>query len=915
MRHARKAGVVLLSVAAAGMLIGLVPAQQIHRNGFETRQTGWVKGAADAPCREIVHDITDATARTGQYCEHLQVNAEQGAYIYYYYPTAKAPVGDELSVNLWLKANRPGMQLMARLVLPHERNPNNLDEPVTVQLRGDLYEEVGRWQRLQLRRPASLALKQQQIMRAQLHRDVDFTGAYLDQLILNLYAGPGLAEIWIDDLEIGPVDESSPFQTTSRPAGPVKLLGPGQTKALTRPAVVELDRGQLLVNGKRFFIRGIRHSDTPLKALRDAGLNTVWFDHLTSPALIEEAVNLGFWIVPSLPTTENDARLASADNLRQEISRFLERDAVLFWDLGGGLIQEQIPLVAQTAQVVHLADPQRPLGGDAWDGLGPYSLKLDLLGVHRWPLMTGLEIGQYRRWIYQRHFLTHEDTFTWTWVQTHLPDWYTSLVYKKPAAAGFDEPVGPQPEQIRLLTYAAISAGCRGIGFWSDRFLADTHQGRDRLLTLALLNQELRMLEPLLETADRPEMDDFGWVPTSNPEVRAAILRTNYGVLVLPIWVGAGAQFVPGQSAAANLTVTVPQVPVGMQAWEVSPAEVRCLRQERVVGGTKITIPEFSLTAAIVFTADNTPNGLVVRFQEQARQNCKLAAQWSHDLADEEISKVSRVQAELERLGHPLPDGKPLLEKAQQLARKCVEEYNTGNYKEAYANAQRAVRPLRIIMRAQWEEAIKELNKVAVASPYATSFYTLPRHWQFMELIHQGKPGSNILPNGDFELEPRQVSEGWTPQEITLDQVELTARRVSDGPQQGKQCLMLQVKPKNPTGPSIQALERTFLAINSPVVRVQPGTIVKISGWVRIPKAIEASTDGALLYDSIGGEPLAVRLKGPNKWQQFVLYREVPASGQVSVTTALTGIGVAYFDDVRIEPLLSSGATAQSGVR
>ncbi|HEV3448075.1 MAG TPA: hypothetical protein VG099_25775, partial [Gemmataceae bacterium] len=71
----------------------------------------------------------------------------------------------------------------------------------------------------------------------------------------------------------------------------------------------------------------------------------------------------------------------------------------------------------------------------------------------------------------------------------------------------------------------------------------------------------------------------------------------------------------------------------------------------------------------------------------------------------------------------------------------------------------------------------------------------------------------------------------------------------------------------------------------------------------------------ALLYDSIGGEPLAVRLKGPNKWQQFVLYREVPASGQVSVTTALTGIGVAYFDDVRIEPLLSSGATAQSGVR
>ena len=138
--------------------------------------------------------------------------------------------------------------------------------------------------------------------------------------------------------------------------------------------------------------------------------------------------------------------------------------------------------------------------------------------MHRWPLMTGLEIGQYRRWLYQRRLLAHKDTFTWTWVQTHLPDWYTALVYKKPAVSGFDEPVGPQPEQIRLLTYAAISAGCRGLGFWSDRFLADSHQGRDRLLTLALLNQELRMLEPLLETADDPESDDVGWISESHDQ-------------------------------------------------------------------------------------------------------------------------------------------------------------------------------------------------------------------------------------------------------------------------------------------------------------------------------------------------------------------------------------------------------------
>ncbi|HEV3117027.1 MAG TPA: hypothetical protein VGY58_08250, partial [Gemmataceae bacterium] len=675
MRQARLTGTLLVTCTLAVAVIGLLQAQQIHRNGFETRQPAWIKGAGDAAFRELVHEVTDAMARTGQYSEHIQVNADRGSYAYYAYPTPRALLRDELAISLWLKANRPGMQVMARLVLPKERNPSNLDEPLTVLLRGDIYEETGRWHRMQVRRPANLAVKQQQVMRAQLKRDVDFTGAYVDQIVLNLYGGPGMAEVWLDDVEIGPVEESNPFQTTSRPLGNVKLLAPGQTtpKPLMQPAVVELDRGQLLVNGKLFFIRGIRRSEAPLKVLRDAGLNTVWFDQTTSPADIEEAISRGFWIVPSLPVTENDPRLASPDGVKQEVSRFLERDAVLFWDVGGGLTNEQAPAIAQAAQLVHSADPQHPIGGDAWDGLGPYSLKLDLLGVHRWPLMTGLEIEQYRRWLNQRRLLARQGTFMWTWVQTHLPDWYTALVYKKPAAAGFDEPVGPQPEQIILLTYAAISAGCRGIGFWSDQFLADSHQGRDRLLTLALLNLQLRMLEPLLETADEPGMDEFSWITTGHGEVRAAVLRTKYGVLVLPIWVGKGAQFVPGQSANVSMSMVVPQVPVGMQAWEVTPAEVRCLQQERVIGGTKITIPEFSLTTAVVFTADNTPNGIVVRFQEQVRQTAKIAAQWAHDLANEEISKVARVQEQLTRLGHPLPDGQKLLERAQKSARSCVE--------------------------------------------------------------------------------------------------------------------------------------------------------------------------------------------------------------------------------------------------
>jgi hypothetical protein len=906
MKYARVTGAVLATTVLTVAVLSTAHGQQIHRNGFESPDAAWIKGTADVAFRELIHDVTDASAHTGQSAEHVQIATEQGSYVYYYYPVGKAPLSEELSATIWIKANRPGIQLLARLVLPKERNPNNLDEPLTTLLRGDLYQTQTRWQRLELRRPSRLAKQQQQIMRTQLQRDVDFTDAYIDRLVLNLYAGPGPADVLIDDLEVGPVTEITPFQTTSRSAGSVKLqpVRPA-LPAPTRAGLVELEQNHLLVNHKYFFMRGIRHSDTPLKALRDAGFNTVWFDHNTSPAQLEEAINLGFWLVPSLPVAANDSGLVSSDQLRQEITRFLEKDSVLFWDVGGGLTDEQSGLIAKAASIVRTTDPQHPIGADAWDGFRPYSRNLDLLGAHRWPLLTGLELPQYYQWLSQRRRLARSGSFMWTWVQTHLPDWYTTLVYERPSsAAGFNEPIGPQPEQIRLLTYVALAAGCRGLGFWSDRFLADSHQGRDRLLTLALLNLELRMLEPLLVRAEDPT-----WIDTSHAEVKAALFRTERGLLVIPMWLGKGAQFVPGQSAAAKLTLTVPQAPAGTQAWEVSPADVHCLQMERVPGGTRITIPEFGLTTAIIFTGDNGPGGIVVNFQNQVRQHGRTAAQWAHDLAEEAIVKVSKIEEQLVKAAHPIPDGQQLLDDARKRVRTCTDLWNKGDYREAYGEAQRALRPLRIMMRAQWEEATRDLG-VAVASPYAVSFYTLPRHWQFMEQFRQAKFGGNVLAGGDFEVRPDQVPDSWTLQQTTLDEVDMAARRVTDNPKEGRQCLMLHIAAKNALLPPV-ALERTFLAINSPSVRLAPGTLVRVSGWVRIPATIAASADGALLYDSAGGEPLAVRLTEATTWKQFILYRKVPSSGTMSVTLALTGIGKVYFDDVRIEPVATGSIAAR----
>jgi hypothetical protein len=150
-----------------------------------------------------------------------------------------------------------------------------------------------------------------------------------------------------------------------------------------------------------------------------------------------------------------------------------------------------------------------------------------------------------------------------------------------------------------------------------------------------------------------------------------------------------------------------------------------------------------------------------------------------------------------------------------------------------------------------------------------------------------------------------------------------------DPPELGKAVLKLEMKSKLLVGrdgkalPIPIAVERAFLAVDSPPVRLPPGTLVRVSGWVKVPKdsEIRNSTDGVLFYDDAGGEPLGVRLTNTRDdvtdqpiavWKQFHLYRRVPATGKISVTLALTGLGVAYFDDIRIEPLYPTTAAAPS---
>lgn len=925
-RYGRTTAIVL-ALAFAGAVFG----QQMIQYGFEGRNTVWIPGPHDAGYKETLHELTDKSIHGGQRSETIQFAAENGSYIHYTYNLGRAPVTDDLNISVWVRANRPGVQLLARVVFPKEWDPNNPGHPLTALLPGDRYQIVQHWQPLALASPVKLLRQQQQLLAGTLKHEINAAEAYVDQLVLNVYTGPGETHVWIDDLEAGPAFDV-PGGSGAPPAAGSERRDAGSTEMTpARPAVnqrpdeVHLEGGHLKIGNERLFLLGIRHTGTPLRVLRNAGFNTVWLDETTPSGLIEDAANLGFWIVPTLhapevvqqPGGKVQGQLVANETFSRNVSRFLREQAVLCWDLGGNLPFEKSRAVMSTAQGIHNVDPLRPLLADVRDGFLSYSRTGNqqlMIGTHRWPLLTSLELGAYRQWLMQRRLLLPPDSFCWTWIQTHLPDWFMTAAYER-TTGKFTEPIGPQPEQIRLLSYIALGCGYRGLGFWSDRFLADSHMGRDRLLALALLNQEFRLLEPLLVSVDMAPQWIPAWIPGQGPvpdqplpSVMAAVLHCEKAVLVLPIWMGLGSQYVPPRGYIPHVKLKV-MVPENYTAWEISPGRFCSYPSKPVLGGREIILEKFNLTSAIVFTADIMGRGaLVPRFQEMQRSMRKDAAQWTHDQAQEEIVKAARIHEELKTMGKNIHDGDALLDTDRQWLDKSRKHRVNGEFEVAYADAHLAMGAVRMLMRQHWDAAVGKLT-TPVACPFALSFYTLPRFWQYYDEIAKLHPGQNVLTDGDFEWPPDRQQNTWSLEEVpSLDDVQGEVKRVANEPREGKQCLMLRLSAKDQLK-AAQVLERTFLAIHSPAVHLPPGTPVRISAWVRVPGDITGSPDGALLYDSAGGEPLAVRIMLPTAWRQFILYRTVPDSGTINVSMALTGLGAVFFDDIRIEPLTGKDAS------
>jgi hypothetical protein len=279
------------------------------RDAFETSDPTWKFVQSDGQARIISRTRDFRVARSGHASESIRLSTLGGSYAYLAYEIQPVMLIDELQASVWVRANRSGLQLAMRVVLPHTRDPRT-GKNVSVLLRGSSNDQVDVWQQLTI----SNVRRQFEIKRPalvdQFGSQIDFREAYVDRILLNAHGGKGTTQLWIDDLELsGDISAEHVGASSIRPLSAddaarsnMAVLAAGRSSAGVQTvsrseSPSSVSGSQFLVNSRPMMPRVKRWYGEPLTAIKDLRFNAVWLDALPPPHVLAEAERLELWLI------------------------------------------------------------------------------------------------------------------------------------------------------------------------------------------------------------------------------------------------------------------------------------------------------------------------------------------------------------------------------------------------------------------------------------------------------------------------------------------------------------------------------------------------------------------------------------------------------------------------------------------
>lgn len=867
------AAVVLLSIAGGTSAWGQL------RDSFEGPERTWqIANEADCGVRILAHDRPYRESHSGQACEHFRLVVGSGTMLPLVHSIGRAPIIQEFRPRMFVKADRPGLQLMVRVVFPR-----NLDrgtgQPITSLLRGDMYTDVGQWQQLFVREPLRMLEQETRNLRTQFGSDIDPREAYVDLVVVNAYSAPGPINVWLDDLEIDGylnLEGTNEAQVQRRPGGveaPDSLEGPATAMATVQGSL-------FMVRSRPQMVRAISHHGEPLEWLKSLGFNTVRMNASPSAADLKEAKRLGLWLIAPPPYHDQ----AQADNY----------DAIVAWSLGSRLSERDLAITRDLATEVRSFDRQRdrPLLIGADSALAQYSRLGHLLLFERPTLSTSQELADARVWGLAQSRLARPGTPHLAAIDCQRGPRLAEQLWLLSEGTPGEEDV--DAEQLRLAAFQAIAAGARGLVWRAEKPLTiDTTSAALRTDAVRLINFEMRLLEPWIAAGQLTEE-----LAAGDGTVQVSVLSIERSRLLLVTQHGPAQQYALGPPARGALSVVVPGLGIADKAYLITLAGVQPLKISHSSSGSRISLENAPHAAAIVVTQDHLAMHHLYRTLAEIKEPaCRLL----HDVAARRLGQTAQIDQQLSELGHGLANSNTLLQQATETLQQGAQIAASGDFQRADPLRQKGEGLLARLRRGHWEQAAAAFP-TPVASPCVAQFTTLPLHWKLAAQLQARPFGPNSQAAGDMESLDQMLKAGWQQQRTIQEEVRTDLTLSLSDPHAGRSALRLQawaVDPKRPPA----ALEHPAVVVTSSPINVRQSQMVRIHGWVQVPRRLAASNEGLLVFDSLGGPELGDRIRLTQGWREFTLYRAVPQTGELTVTFALTGLGEASIDDLSVSLL------------
>lgn len=374
--------------------------------------------------------------------------------------------------------------------------------------------------------------------------------------------------------------------------------------------------------------------------------------------------------------------------------------AWLAWEIADDTFSRHLQFVERTAQVIRrydrenlvtttLMDPRRPTNVPeaTW---ARWREILDFPLTYLYPLQKGRTYGggadieggleDVQRLSEQTHAIFGADAWVMQWSQAHMQGPAYPKVGIPPRSTYL-----PTPEQQRLLTYMMLTAGTRGILYFSTQGLADDRLGMGRRAELGLLWGELEPGQDILAAGT------IAQCATSDESVEARAFTRGGETVVLAVKHGPEYHRYVSDAVVEDLTITLPLEPAaGARVLRLDgprTAELTLSTDRR-----SVTLDGLDVSAALLITADE---GRIAALHAQREAWGPLAARLAATAAADTGAKTHVIAERIAPLTGP--EFTQLLLEGDEAFEEVLTYLRGDMHEEAWRWA-------RIAMR-QWREA------------------------------------------------------------------------------------------------------------------------------------------------------------------------------------------------------------------